>query len=72
MSADGKVGVALHVLLLLLLLAVQLGVGVEVEEVLHQTGTGQQTLEAAVHVAGVAEVPEPAHRGHSGLVSHVS
>ena len=72
MSADGQVSVALEVPLMLLLLAVQLSVGVEVEEVLHQAGAGQQALEAAVHIAGVAEVPEPADRGDGGLVSDVS
>ena len=41
MSADSQAGVALVVSLLLLLLALQLSVGVEVEEVLHQAGTGQ-------------------------------
>ena len=70
MSADSKAGIALVVLLLLL--AVQLGVGVEVEEVLHEAGAGQKTLEATVHIAGVSEVPEPTDRGDGGLVSHVS
>ena len=71
LSADRQTGVALVILLDLVLLAVQLGVGVEVEEVLHQAGTGEETLEAAVHVAGVAEVPQAAHRGQSALVRQV-